>query len=105
MQFAQSGCGSDWSMFLFSEEERCALVDMVRFGSVDAVAPSLREQLMMNFAQAAVLALYGKSHRPKPEDIEGGYIPEFDPSDGELAITFIPLMTLQDAQYCLFGDS
>lgn len=84
-------------MFLLSDEERYALVDMVRYNSIDVVAQSLREKLLMRFAQAGVLALYGTEASPKPEDIEAEQVPDIDPSDSQLAITFIPLPALQEA--------
>lgn len=78
--------------FILSDEERYALIDIVRYGNVNAVSLSLRDNLLLSFAKMAVLSIYGKDHQLKPEDLESSL--EIDAGDCPLAVQFISMRSL-----------
>jgi hypothetical protein len=46
-------------VYVFNEEEICALVDMASFDSVDVVNEAFRNTLLLNLAKAAVATING----------------------------------------------
>lgn len=71
-------------------EMRCALAEMASAGSVEVVQPSLREQMLLNFAITATKAMFSgkvpKHLHAVPSNDEGS----FDPLDLNLLVTFTP---------------
>lgn len=83
-------------VYTFNEEEQCALIDMVRYQSVDSVAEVFRNELLLRIALAAVTQLYGDAPLPDIDDIKGIKDKEHteDLSNHSLAVTFITINPL-----------
>ncbi len=78
--------------YAFTEEDKCALIDMVRYNDATVVASVYRNELMLRLAKAAVTTLYGEQPLPDIQDIE--HFPPSegpDPSDNTLAVMFMLL--------------
>lgn len=81
--------------YLFNQEEKCALIDMVRYNDATAVVECFRNELLLRVAVAAVNALYGDAPLPTPEELEHHSLGlTDDPSDQMLAMIFLPLVPL-----------
>lgn len=80
--------------YVLNDEERYALIDIVRFGDTSAIMPSLREKLLLSLANAAVLSMYGEQHQLTPEDLDGALA--LDAGDYPLAVQFLPMRPLSE---------
>ena len=81
--------------FILSDEEKCALIDIVRYQDAGAVVESFRNELLLRLAHAAVNSLYGDLSPPTPSDLDEDSATDIlDPSNQPLAIQFIPLASL-----------
>lgn len=80
--------------FQLSDEERYALIDIVRYGDINAAGNAIRDALLMKLSEAAVLTLYGDNRRPMPDEIEAEETDSFNPGDCQLAVKFFPIAPL-----------
>ncbi len=80
--------------YMLSDEERLALVDIVRYGDINRVSVGFRNKLLIAFAEALVLALYGEGQRPSPGDLEEEEMPELSPSQCDVLVQFCKLLPL-----------
>ena len=76
-------------LYKLTDEERLALVEIVRYGDIDKIPLTFRDKLLCNLAEAVVLTLYGQDQRPIPDDVEEEEMPESAPSNCDVIVQFI----------------
>ncbi|MCJ8270935.1 MAG: hypothetical protein MJK04_16220 [Psychrosphaera sp.] len=80
--------------YKLTDEERLAMVDIVRYGDINRVPAGFRNRLLVSFAEAVVLALYGLDNRPVPGDVEENEMPDDAPINCDVLVQFTKLLPL-----------
>lgn len=73
-------------------ETRCALAEMASAGSVEVVQPSLREQILLNFAIGATKGMYGGKVPTNLHAVQNYDGDDLDPLDLNLSVTYTPTL-------------
>ena len=84
-----------------TDEEKCALIELVRFNNVSVVDAGFCNDLLLRVAHAYVTALYDGLPMPQPTDHEqlecdNPLVETFGPNNRHIAMVFVPLTALPD---------
>lgn len=83
--------------YVLSNEERYTLIDIARYDTVDAVNQAFLKAFIVRLAKGAAVAMYGQETPPTPEELESETRPQKFPCDYPLALGFMPLFPLPEA--------